>query len=376
MEDESMSASAVPLTEPLSTFPSEDDSASTILLDESIVAASSPTVGKQGFSNSDKRSCYMIVCMHLLFSLPGVAASLSTADMSRLDNVSKAVVELYQRHISVEGPLCILRFKAAVNACWSNFELAREGMQHDAEEYLGRLLDDLGMGDHPNEGNRITWSPTSRVYWPLVGTRACMMCQSESSDVETITILNLPITSSKRHDLSIDSLLLEFFTVPEEVVLRCGQSTQLETCKGGSAMNTVMMLSPPAVLLIHLKRSTRVDSSVSRRSQRTHTIASRRDETVKSHRVVNVPMVLDVAAYCKEPTPLLFELVGVITHKGVEANTGHYVVDLLTCSEPPTWTRYDDAKVRDHEAGCEPVKEWNEGGCIMAYARRQAVPIV
>ena len=340
----------------------------------------------KGFNNSDLRSCFAIACMQLLFSVRAFTEALFTVQQParRPTPLSTAVANLFQLHCRSgdDTVVDIVPFVAEATRHMSTSRQLAKPTHHDVHEFLVGLLS--GLKEEGNDERSLA----DCFYWRSRESTVCVQCNhmSEGQDAECSTIsLSLPNATSSDSDHSIASLLVEHFAA-KEVQYRCdaavnnGDESTRCTCATRRRLSNIA--STPDVLLVHLKRavtlpSPTVSAPTLRRSARRATPsasppASPPADTVttKSARVVHLPLQLDLKAHCwSSDTSVWYDLVGIVLHKGEEATTGHYVVDIINPSTPSTWTRYDDSNVTHHP--CEPVYHWVTEATVVAYRRRE-----
>jgi len=242
----------------------------------------------------------------------------------------------------------------------ANFK--QRGHQHDAEEFLGFLLDELHeelVRGLKKTGGMIESSPatsdTSEDGWLEVGPK------QKTASTRTIAILESPITrifgGQLRSEFRVKggekSVSLEPYQPLQldiqspqvnTIVDALRQLTKPETIQGnfgtakGAAATTatkqVFIETLPPVLILHLKRF-QYDNQ---------------GGTQKIWKKIGYPLQLEIPKEALGPKQRLspqsrYKLIGVVYHHGRSASGGHYTVDVLR-QDGKNWIRFDDTNIK------------------------------
>lgn len=192
------------------------------------------------------------------------------------------------------------------------------GFQHDAQEFLSWLLDNL----------------TLNIAKPFVGSQksviVCPDCNHKTTKSDPCSILSLPIKGE-----TLESCMKAYCT---EEVLSDADMWICQNCNHSvRATKKIEMETLGPLFVVHLKRFLSV--------------------VQKIDTPVQFPTIF------KNGTNDEYDLTGVIYHEGKRASFGHYFCVCLT--GPQRWTEFNDDKIR-HLNGIPPVKD----AYVLLYQRR------
>ncbi|KAI5800246.1 ubiquitin-specific protease [Peziza echinospora] len=238
------------------------------------------------------------------------------------------------------------------------FASMRRGHQHDAEEFLGFLLDELHeelvrvlkkSGDAPEASPAA--SEPSDDGWQEVGPGR------KTASTRTTTILESPITKifggKLRSEFKVPGLKPSVTLEPYQplqldiqspevnsIIDALRQLTRPETIHGNftspkgnnlTATKQVLIESLPPVLILHLKRF-QYDN---------------KGGTQKIWKKIGYPLILEIPkeVVSKRVVQAKYKLTGVVYHHGKSASGGHYTVDVLR-QDGKNWIRFDDTVIK------------------------------
>ena len=238
----------------------------------------------------------------------------------------------------------------------------QRGHQHDAEEFLGFLLDELHeelvrilKKSSDTVGSSPIPSETSEDGWLEVGHK------QKHASTRTTEILESPITKifggKLRSEFKVAgqvSAVLEPYQPLQldiqspqvkTIVDALKQLTKPETIHGNfntskgnnvsaTATKQVFIENLPLVLILHLKRF-QYDN---------------KGGTQKIWKKIGYPLQLDIPKEALSPKQRLspqakYKLIGVVYHHGKSASGGHYTVDVLR-QDGKNWIRFDDTVIK------------------------------
>jgi len=241
------------------------------------------------------------------------------------------------------------------------FSSMKRGHQHDAEEFLGFLLDELheelvrvlrqaGATEcsPASEASEDGWlqqfgrkrkvgptrtiavaeSPITRIFGGWLRSEF-MVKGHKSTSREPYQPLQLDIQSPLVNTI-VDAL--KQLTKPETIFGNFGTSKGNPTA---TAVKQVFIEVLPPVLILHLKRF-QYDNQ---------------GGTQKIWKKIGYPLLLDIPKEVFGPQPRLhipstkYRLIGVVYHHGKSASGGHYTVDVLRQDEK-NWIRFDDTVIK------------------------------
>ncbi|ODV89375.1 hypothetical protein CANCADRAFT_138945 [Tortispora caseinolytica NRRL Y-17796] len=201
--------------------------------------------------------------------------------------------------------------------------------QEDAHEFLLSLIDSLqdslvtkSMPDSLKETSALHCLFGGRIRQQI----RCSKCRKASNRFEASLDLSLDLRPSVK---TLSEALSDFFE-KEELTVKEGNAYKCDSCdEYVDALKSVDLYEPPEYLIIHLKRFG----------------FSAFGTTQKIQRPISFTQHISLADYTiKHPEKANYELIGLISHSGKSANSGHYV---CYCKQPSgTWAKYDDDEVQ------------------------------
>eukprot|EP00002_Diphylleia_rotans_P034717 TRINITY_DN7485_c5_g1_i1.p1 TRINITY_DN7485_c5_g1~~TRINITY_DN7485_c5_g1_i1.p1 ORF type:complete len:589 (-),score=132.94 TRINITY_DN7485_c5_g1_i1:100-1617(-) len=291
--------------------------------------------GRPGIRNLGN-TCYINAVLQSLFSLKQLMLQLEpiTQVKSTMPTITKSLVLLHkesketsERYISIES------FREAVG--YHN-KIFRSAQQQDAHEFLTYLLDRineewcmLSPGTPPDAS---CISPIrSLCTIEVTHYRTCKSCGDQKSNSEKESVLSLKIgncTPALKHaEVSVSSLL-DLYLQDEEIEYTC-ESCHQKT--GATVSHRVTCL--PKFLMVHIARF-KFDGVRLQKHRRA---------------IQFTPELRLESRTTKSDTPSidakLYRLVSVVTHRGEEPTSGHYIAFAHHTDTPIEWVKIDDRHV-------------------------------
>jgi ubiquitin carboxyl-terminal hydrolase 36/42 len=225
--------------------------------------------------------------------------------------------------------------------------------QHDAHEFLSRLLDamhevclmEAGIHDAGGAATLVSRMLLPRLFrGQLRSRRRCDLCGFESSTLESVFDINLAINGVGVHSLEDAFRLFTAETsLDGESKWYCGQCKE-HVC----ATHTMSLVHAPEVLLVQLKRFT-TDSQ---------------GNPTKETKHVSYPLTWSVPVGASRET-VEYELISLVAHHGDSIERGHYTA---TCREADgSWTNFDDERA---DANIAKTQVLDQQAYVLVYVQR------
>ncbi|VEU45350.1 unnamed protein product [Pseudo-nitzschia multistriata] len=327
---------------------------------------------------NDGNSCYVNASLQQLFSVPAFMEALAARTRGKGGSsgdgltLTTALVDLYRDlfggspRTDSPAPLASAsagRVKAAVDRLTDRF---RGCQQRDAHEFLGELIDrvhdELVGAAGGEEGENQPIEPTDEFFrWNVKVCLECKHCGYSRSKEEMHRYLSIDIDhGSADSGPAVGACLARFFS-PEDREIDC------EKCKiGKTATQTMEVLSPPRVVLLHLKRFLVEERAkggsgppglVFRKNRAPVELAEALDieavrgDLTKSDRDNDNDKPSDGPATTQRHR---YSLRSVVHHIGSTSVSGHYTADALRkdpLSGEDRWVSYDDGATAETKQG-------------------------
>ncbi|XP_024858696.1 uncharacterized protein LOC112449962 [Kryptolebias marmoratus] len=313
-------------------------------------------------------SCYLNAVLQCLSSTVPLVEHLLNPDTRReLTKCKCRVAEVFLRLLEKMwlGSSSICAAAEARSVLSSVLPQFNNYCQQDAQELLLHLLDLLhqdlrevarrqmnsNMKHQARKEQNRTWSIESTMVSLLFEgqlryTTLCLRCERQAQNLQSFTVLSLPIPTDTTR-CSIQDCLSLFF---EETVLTGAEQMFCSEC--GLRRETAVFTcldKPPEILMLHLKR-----------------FGCRGKNQVKLRTNVLFSLKLDLSRFLtrSEQNASSYQLYAVVNHVG-HLNMGHYTA---VCYNGParTWFCFDDAEVREVQDSLVP----SPNAYLLLYSRR------
>ncbi|KAF3918822.1 hypothetical protein ABW20_dc0100477 [Dactylellina cionopaga] len=216
------------------------------------------------------------------------------------------------------------------------FARTRFSQQEDAHEYIALLLDRLSTRSKKFTSNNMTALNdifmSTKITKILCTNRNCSNLLSARSMEDTLIMLNIPKSSTKYQELSLDDCLAQYTKTEHVADYKC------EKCGKLGIKKRLLFEAPPRVALIALSRF-KFGWSEGR---------------VKDKRKVTFPEYLTWGSYTLKPSGRS-RLSAVICHESSTLDSGHYFA--IVHAGGGIWLKYDDDQVARVKSPLEGLQQ-------------------